>query len=462
MFGTCKKSTAALAVALLFSGCASYHRPVVNPDIDGKTAAPFQMVIDDAALPEMDIDTEFDPAQVFLLKPVLTGNKLPSILIQTASLSESGVFDALAVLAQKAGLTLVVEGGSGGSEKFGKVTSFNVKGGFDEVLEDLSENMGFFYQLKRKTLHVQQEEQFVISLPPALTDDTAAGLTNTLQFLGAKEPFLDRMNRTLVFKTNRKSLDKIENYLNKMREQRALLIYDVSIFQVDLKDGSNKGIQWNSLGWANSAAGAATSVGRAITATNAALGMGVVLSTSKFTIDSLIQFLETQGSVKTISRPRISVLSGSKGSLRVGQTTTVVSKIGSTTSNTTNQITTETKDIKTGLELNLHGDLKDNTVYTRINMSISELVRLNKFVALGTDLTLPEIADRELDTVTRARSGDMILLGGIKVDRHTADTTRGLTNNVLSHDVQQSELVLALRAKVVHFKDRAVTMPKSN
>ncbi|MFD2274166.1 hypothetical protein ACFS07_32685 [Undibacterium arcticum] len=52
-------------------------------------------------------------------------------------------------------------------------------------------------------------------MPPALSEDNASGLTNTLQYLGAKDTYIDRMNRSLVFKTNRKSLAKIEGYLQK-------------------------------------------------------------------------------------------------------------------------------------------------------------------------------------------------------------------------------------------------------
>lgn len=98
--------------------------------------------------------------------------------------------------------------------------------------------MGIFYSVRNNTLFLQQEQQFIVELPPALSEDNAAGLANTLQHLGAKDPYVDRLNRSLVFKTNRKALSRIESYLQKVRENRALIVYSIDIFQVDLKDNS--------------------------------------------------------------------------------------------------------------------------------------------------------------------------------------------------------------------------------
>ncbi|MEC5217385.1 hypothetical protein RCH09_002343 [Actimicrobium sp. GrIS 1.19] len=168
----------------------------------------------------------------------------------------------------------------------------------------------------------------------------------------------------------------------------------------------------------------------------------------------LINFLQTQGNVKAISRPRLAVISGTRGSLRVGQSTTYVSKVGTNFSTSVNQVTTETRDLKTGLDLTLFGDFSDNTVYTRIGLAISEIVSLSKFTALGTDLTLPTTADREINTVVRARPGDMILLGGITIDRDASDARRGLSQNGRSDSVTRSELVLAMKAKVVYFRGK--------
>ena len=93
-------------------------------------------------------------------------------------------------------------------------------------------------------------------------------------------------------------------------------------------------------------------------------------------------------------------------------------------------------------------------MYTRVGLAISEIVSLNKFTALGTDLTLPTTADREINTVIRARPGDMILLGGITINRDASQVKRGISQNGTADEVSRSELVLAMKAKVVYFRGK--------
>ena len=481
-----RRTAVALAALLLVSGCASFQRPLATPEKVYLNTSEARTVVDAGTESSVDIDAGFGSEDLFMLKPVVDTGVLPAVQLQGLSVTESGVYDALRLVLKDTGIALNIEGGSKGSERFGPIAAFDVRGNLTEVLDNLSESIGFFYSYRKNTLFIQQEQQFVIELPPALSEDNAAGLTNTLQFLGAKDPYIDRLNRSLVFRTNRPSLAKIGNYLQKIRDTRSLIIYDVNIFQVDLRDNSDTGIQWNRLAWAGAPGQAANPVttapvtgtggttnpvtgvvnpttgipaalapiGKSISGGLTGLGLGLVLSSSRFSIDMLVDFLQTQGNVKAISRPRLAVISGTKGTLRVGQSTTYVSKVGTNYSTSVSQVTTETKDLKTGLDLALAGDFSDNTVYTRVGLSISEIVSLNKFTALGTDLILPTTADREINTIIRARPGDLFLLGGININRDSSEARRGITQNGNTDSVTRSELVLAIKAKVVNFRGR--------
>lgn len=440
--------SAFIAIAILtLNGCASFPRPFQEPAVTASGDLGIPATRSDSGTDaSLDIEAGFMSEDAFLVRRLTEQGQLPNRLVRNLTLTESGLNDALRLMLKDSGLSLQIDGGPRGSERFGPVSMYDVNGSLADVIDQLSEAIGFFYTVRKNTLSIQQEQDFVIEIPPALNDDNAAGLTNTLQFLGAKDIYLDRINRSLVFKTNRKALRKIEDYLNKVRETRAMIVYDVNIFQVDLKDNADTGIQWNKLAYT------AAQVGSSATASLSGIGMGLVLSGSHFTVDTLIRFLRTQGTVKAVSRPRLAILSGTKGTLRIGQATTFVSKVGTNSSTLVNQVTTETKDLKTGLDLSLYGDMSDNTIYTRIGLSISEIIALNRFTALGTDLTLPQISDRELNTVIRARPGDMILLGGITVDRDALSIERGIVNNGTVKDVQRSELVLTLKTKVINFR----------
>ncbi|MFN7505726.1 MAG: hypothetical protein ACK5Q1_09205, partial [Limnobacter sp.] len=137
----------------------------------------------------------------------------------------------------------------------------------------------------------------------------------------------------------------------------------------------------------------------------------------------------------------------------VGQSTTFVSRVGSQIVNGVAQSTADTQNLRTGLEVSLTGESHDSTIYTRINISITELLALKRFTALGVDLNLPEVADRELKTQVRCRPGDTILLGGITVSRAQDDSQEGLGIFSKVKSTKQTELVVTIRPRLLMFDD---------
>jgi MSHA biogenesis protein MshL len=458
------KTSVALAIVSLFAGCAGMPRPLSQPQV----ARPGETLVTDieqSTEAQVYLDTGYMHSKAFRISPPDANDALPDKQIDRVSLNESGIYSAIQMLTKDTNLTVSIQGGPEAAARYGAVSMTNVHGSLTSVIEHLSSSMGFFYTVKNKYLTIEAEKQFVIEVPPALNDDNAAGIANTMQALGARDVYLDRINRSLVLRANRVSYERIAEYFKGVRDSRSMIVYEVSIFQVDLNDNHAEGVSWNQLGWnagGMTQAGSATSGGttagttasevfKSVAATQAAgFGLGLVLNSSKFSIDSLITFLETQGSVKAISRPRIAIMAGTKGSIRVGKTTTFVSKVGSNLSIGLNQITTETKDVRTGLELSLFGEVSDKTVYSRVALSLSEL-QLNDYAVLGTSMRLPTTADRDIKTEIRARPGDMILLGGVSIDRNSFDVNSGLMINGNTKNVTRSELVVALKPKLVHF-----------
>jgi MSHA biogenesis protein MshL len=137
----------------------------------------------------------------------------------------------------------------------------------------------------------------------------------------------------------------------------------------------------------------------------------------------------------------------------VGQSTTFVSRVGSQIVNGVAQSTADTQNLRTGLEVSLTGEAHDATIYTRINISITELLALKRFTALGVDLNLPEVADREIKTQIRCRPGDTILLGGITVSRAQDDAQEGLGIFSKVKSTKQTELVVTIRPRLLLFDD---------
>ncbi len=426
----------------------------------------------------------------FRLRPERASEPFPASKPVTVSVSEGGLNDALQLIVAPFGIGLVVEGGPRSMERYGQASALTLTGSLGELIERLSQALNFFYSLRGGVLHVSPEERFMLDLPPALAEDNLAGLTNTLRHLGAQDLYLDRLNRTATFRTNRAGLQAVTQYLEHIRRNRAMLIYDVHVYQVDLADGQTTGVQWNRFGLTDTSrsrtgssgtsggtgtGGSGTAAGvadiiapfgsdnRAVTMSSggsSGYGIGAVIAGPRFNMDVLIDFLRSQGNVRAISQPRIALMSGSKGSLRVGQSTTYVAKIGSTTTGTSfNQTTVETQSVLTGFELTLFGEEHEGTVYTRINLNLADLLKLNRFTALGTDLTLPETSEREVRTTTRARPGDVVLLGGIAAQRDAIDVNNGIGATRRQGAVQRAELVIALRSRIVRFSEDGAAVP---
>lgn len=437
-----------IMVSLFAAGCSTTSN--ISSNFPQKDALAVQAAFDEGAPAESDIELNWAPESMFVLYPRTgAGGQLPQMQVRNLSFNELGVADSLRLLASKAGMTVRIEGGALGSERYGAFAVENLSGSLEEVLNNMAQAAGFFWEVQGKTLVIRQDDIFVVNIPPVISEDTMAGITNTLQYLGGRETYLDRAGKTLTFTANRKVMEKVKHYLDSVRETRSLLVYDTHVFQVDLKNGMDTGVQWNEFSkFANNGDSRTTSLA------NGATGLGLSIKTGSFTVGALVEFMKTQGTVKSLSRPQLTMLSGSKGSLRVGKTIKYVSKIGSNTTTGVSQVTTETESLRTGLSLQLQGDVHDKTVFTRVNMGISEVLEMVPFSAVGTALTLPQTADRDLDVNVRSKPGDVIVLGGIQIDSNTVSNSSGITGVSDSSSRARSELVLVLKARVVNFTSK--------
>lgn len=400
------------------------------------------------------------PGDTFWVRPQFSQGKLPNQYVQNLSVTERGLFDVLQMLFSKTNVPLSFEGGADAASRYGVVTVNNLNGSLSEVMNKLGEIMGFFWTMSDSgVLRIMPEQQFVITMPPVLNEDSMAGLTNTMQFLGARDVYLDRINRSLVFRANRRALDSIQGYLDKARAARSLIVYDMNVLQVDLTNANNMGIQWESYtrGRGLNSAADSSLAGSSSTATTigqvarTSTGIETLIFGANFSSDMLVNFLRTQGDVKTLSQPKIGLMNGSNGSIRVGQSTIFVSKVGSQTVNGVSQTTADTQNLKTGLEVSLTGETHEATIYTRISISITELLAMTSFTALGVNLNLPEVADRELKTQVRCRPGDTILLGGITVSRASDTYSKGMAILGRSESSKQTELVITIKPRLLLF-----------
>jgi len=445
----------AVALTIASTGCAvPPAKEVAKPfKADGQNTLGLNVTQKDQGF--TDYDTTFSTDDVFVIKKATAGDPLPDLQLTNVNLTEQSVGEALHSILANTGIALVVRGGrKGDSDIYGSVTVTNLGGSLADVMEAISQNTGFFYSYnaKQKLLTISPNRDFVIFLPPAIDSDTFTGMSNTMQSLGVHSVYQDVNGGTLKFTANREALEKVQEYLDQIRSTRSLLVYDISIYKVQLTSNFKAGIAWSQI--QNSSGGALTG-GSALVDGLAATFTFTTQGLSQQVIPSLLQ---SYGQVTSIGNPRLVFLSGTSAYFRQGLNTKVVTNVGNNYGTSINSVTVQTSDIKTGTEMGLSADVSDGTIYTRVTLRTSDIISYTNFTALGTQLTLPTTGDNEFKSGVRSRIGDAVLLGGMIIDSASNDAS-GLPGGkgsvslptAKSDSSTRSELVLVLKPHLIRF-----------
>jgi len=179
--------------------------------------------------------------------------------------------------------------------------------------------------------------------------------------------------------------------------------------------------------------------------------------------------LETFGTVKVLSSPRLSALNNQTALLKVVENvvyfnvkadTTVTANVGTTVA-----VTTTPQSVSVGLVLTVTPQISDNDqVILNIRPTISGITSYkedpnpsNK--AAGVQNFVPQIRTREIESIMRVASGDIAVLGGLMEDSINYQTGRvpglgqiplvGEMVTTRNNQAKKSELVIFLRPVVI-------------
>ncbi len=291
-------------------------------------------------------------------------------------------------------------------------------------------------------------------------------------------------------------LKEIARYLESMQSNiQRQVILEAKILEVTLDSGFQTGINWSTLlDPSDDAQGVLTQTGGGtvfdtglsntageevdispvdpdLLAANMASAFGGVFSAA-ISIDdftAFIELLESQGDVQVLSSPRISTLNNQKAVIKVGQDDFFVTDISSETI-VGGDATTTSPDVSltpffSGIALDVTPHITpDSTVTLHIHPTVSEVTEETKNLSIsGTTQTLPLASSsvRESDSVVRARSGQVVVIGGLMQNK-TEDRSAqvpvlgdlpvvGKLFQQTRKSSQKSELVILLRPEVTPF-----------
>ncbi len=183
---------------------------------------------------------------------------------------------------------------------------------------------------------------------------------------------------------------------------------------------------------------------------------------------SFIELLKTQGNVQVLSSPRVATMNNQKAVIKVGTDEFFVTDISTTT--TTGASSTNVSPNVTltpffsGIALDVTPQISEmGDVTLHIHPSVSEVLDQQKTVVIGNvaqQIPLALSTVRESDSIVRAKSGQVVVLGGLMQDRvDDLDAgTPGLSEipvvgNLFKHKKKtmiKSELVILLKPIVVN------------
>jgi MSHA biogenesis protein MshL len=248
------------------------------------------------------------------------------------------------------------------------------------------------------------------------------------------------------------------------------VVLETKILEVQLNDNYESGINWGAISGEltlqNTVAGE-DSISEVLfgNSGSAETFFSSVLQVTD--LSKLVSLLDRQGNVQVLSSPRISTVNNQKALIRVGSDEFFVTGISnSTTANAA--AVTSTPDIElgsffSGISLDVTPQIADNgEVILHVHPIVSTVQDQLKEIQVGDDnfslpLALRDV--RESDSIVRASSGQVVVLGGLMQESSSGvDTKRGFLGNIpvvnvlFKHKKKvavKTELVILMRPIVV-------------
>jgi len=260
----------------------------------------------------------------------------------------------------------------------------------------------------------------------------------------------------------RKFIAETESHLHRQ------VIIEAKIMEVTLNDEYQQGVHWNevlgSIGKTDFTFSTSGNInGNAISSN---IGGATSLSFSAPDFSGVIDLLQTQGNVQVLSSPRITATNNQKAVIKVGEDEYFVTDVSSTT--TTGTSTTTTPEVEltpffSGIALDVTPQIdKDGSVILHVHPSVTVTDEQNKTIQLGAEeliLPLAQSRVRESDTIIRAKSGEIVVIGGL-IETYTIDQESktplfgdipvigGLFKSV-TDSTQKRELIILLKPVVI-------------
>ena len=268
---------------------------------------------------------------------------------------------------------------------------------------------------------------------------------------------------------------KVREFLERvLSSARRQVLLEATIVEVDLSSQFQQGINWSILqtGGANAGSALSISQGNAVSSMAEFTFKQFRLWNGDADLSAMLRMLESFGTLRVLSSPKISVLNNQSSVLKVVDnkvyfTLTVTPGTAATTTTpaTAATYTTAATTVPIGFLMSVVPQISEgNEITLNLRPTIS---RITGYVAdpspdlakAGVANRVPEVQTREMESMMRVQSGDIAILGGLMQDSrdNNSDEIPGLSKlpvigNLFKYRNEaskKSELVIFLRPTVL-------------
>ncbi|MEN9480844.1 MAG: hypothetical protein RLZZ298_2239 [Pseudomonadota bacterium] len=288
-------------------------------------------------------------------------------------------------------------------------------------------------------------------------------------FREAASVIINQESGTVTVRATQRQHERIQEFVDRVvNSARRQVLIEATIVEVELGEGYQQGIEWSRF----RADGSGFSISPA--SINSNIGSSVqpfkltYQNANPLNLLAAVNLLESFGTAKVLSSPRVSVMNNQTALLKVVENFVYFSVKADTTTtanvaqNTT--VTTTPQSVSIGLVMTVTPQISSNdTVILNVRPSISSVSELkrdpNPVIPADIPNYVPQIRTREIESIMRVNSGEIAVLGGLMTDSVDWKTGRvpvlgqmpllGEAFNTRNNASKKSELVIFLRPVVI-------------
>ena len=305
------------------------------------------------------------------------------------------------------------------------------------------------------------------TVPAATTESTTTGEKSTTQTTtkrnvqdGKGYYTIDKPIGMITVTAPRPLVEKIASYVENLKKQlyRQIAI-EAKIVEVVVDDTEKKGIDWSSL--------VDTSLdlqmfgaNGIIYAPNTAERVVSKLSLPGNPFNILISALESQGPTNILANPKISVMNGQPALINIGESFRFIEKVETTVSEGVVSTSVTTNSVMSGLGLAVVAIIMENDeIILSMTPVTSNVTDIEDKSFSGLTVQLPTVKIREMNTLVKIKSGNMLMVGGL-IDNIETDTVNKVPvlgdipglGRLFSHSTKttnKKELVILLQPRII-------------